>query len=168
MVSLRVSIRDICIMIVLPIFISAVFYTSRISILMYYLLLVGFLSTVDLDGIKKEAYGDLVYSRSVCVHKNCIYLILIASTVYIMTAWMGLSSFWTSAVIGLLYLILIRDQLSLVIYKNGILYKGRFYPIEDLTTALLVKNYKSEYELYLNKSRLIINSEELALTKRMS
>jgi len=168
MVSLRISIREICIMIVLPIFMSAVFYTSRIGLLMYYLLLVGFLSTVDLDGIKKEAYGDLLYTRSVCVHNNCVYLIFIASFVYIITAWMGLSSFWTSLVISLLFLTLIRDQLSLVIYKNGILYKGCFYPIEDLNTALLVKNYKSEYELYLNKSRLIINSDELALTKRMS
>ncbi len=167
MESLKISIKDVCVVIVLPIVASAIFTVSNINIMMYYLLLIALLTQIDLEGIVKHEYGERYYSRKVCVLNSCLYLLLIIESVFLLTEIFSLSSFWTSSIISVFILIFIREQMALIFYSNGIQYKGHFYHKDLIKNGMLVKNYRSEYELYLNRRKLIITSDELTLTKRM-
>jgi len=167
MVSLRVSIKEVYAVVVLPIVASTIFSMSHVNIMMYYLLLIALLTQIDLEGIVKREYGQKYYSRKVCILNSCLYLVFITELVYLFAVIFSLSSFWTSLIISMFFLIFIREQMALTIYSNGIQYKGHFYHKNVIKEGMLVKNYRSEYELYLNKTKLIITSDELTLTKRM-
>jgi len=168
--KLNLSLKEILIVLCIPVTFLLLFQLSYEIITMVYMMIVTLLGTVDIS-YQHKGYGDVIYkSKSFLIcQKNCLMMIWIMQLlmyVFItLTQWPGIMF---ACLQSLILVVIIKQQLSMIFFTKGLHYRGSFYPWKDIKEAYHVKNYKAMYEIHIGYSTVIrLTGEELALAKEV-
>lgn len=168
--KIHLSLKDMILVLCIPVTFLIVFQLSYEIITMVYMIIVTHLATVDIC-YEHKGYGDVVYkSNSFLIgQKYCLLLIwniqLLMYVFISLTQWSGVIY---ASLLSLILGVIIRQQLSMIFFTKGLYYKGSFYIWKDIERAYHVKNYQAMYEIHIGYSRVIkLTAEEFALTKEV-
>lgn len=139
-------------------------------LLFLYVIIAFYMMYHKIERQHHRKYGQLIYRRTM---RTCEFKCWLSQIVLLMALFhLGLLFNWSLEIICLLasmiQLIYIKQHLSIVLYTKGMMYKGRFYNLHDIRSGHLVKNYRSMYEIHMEKKMLVLDANELALTQRKS
>lgn len=167
--TLNINLVDTLAIAIMPIFIAILnpHFSHEYLLYLYTFIALGMM-VYNIEMRHKKAYGDFVYRRE---NRNCDFGCWVGQTlILILMMWIRnlyqLDILWFAVMATTLQLLLIQKHLSIVLYTKGMMYKGRFFKLEAIQSGHLVKNYKSMYEIHIEKKKLILNASELALTQR--
>ena len=166
--KLELTIKEIVIIVSIPIILAAVFDISYEYLLLVYTLITISLSHYDIVTMDHSDYGEKIYKRTynMCQIKCIVTMILMQLSLYIVFTMIQLNPLYYALVVSAVMMSLIRRQFLLVMYTKGIKYHGKFYSFEVLKDGHLVKNYKEMYEIYLEHKKIELNATELTLAFR--
>lgn len=162
--------KEVWMVLIVPIVFAVIFNVSYEILAMVYMLIIAYLSSIEISYSPKQ-YGEILYrSQSILICRNrCLIATwavqLLMYVFFVITGWSTalLACFETLCII-----LIIKQHLSMIFYTKGVLHKGAFYSWKAIHEAYHVKNYKEVYEIHLGSTKVIkLSAEELALTKEV-
>ena len=162
--------KEVWMVLIIPIVFSVIFNLSYEVMTMVYMMIVAYLSSMEITYSPKQ-YGEILYrNKSILIcRKHCLIGVWVVQLLmYVLFTITGWSTILFTCFEALCLILIIKHHLSMIFYTKGLLHKGSFYSWQTIREAYHVKNYKEIYEIHLGNSKVIkLTAEELALTKEV-
>lgn len=162
----HITLIDIIIMMIIYGLCCSVLNFSLEMIMMSYMPFITVVSMSQILWIGKK-YGEVTYIKSsnYCSFKCFISMLVAMVLIYVLGKNTSIHPVVLCGLMSVVMLYIIKEKLCLVFYEQGLVYKGSYVPYKDLRQGVVLKNYHSEYEIYVDRKVIILDSEAYGLVK---